>query len=137
MCLILDTNKYSDFFDPDNEDMAPIREWIGKKGKIAYSPTSQFEKELKKHEKMKKQIDVYREAGKLKSVSKEKVENTQRHLQNLVSNDPHIIALAKVSRTRLLVSGDKKLHKDFTQIIRGKVYQTKKHKNLLDRHSCQ
>ena len=112
MCLILDTNKYGDFLNPENEDMRPVREWIERKGgKIAYSPTDKFESEL--DGKIKSQFNVYRVAGKIKLFNEEEVENVQRDLQDLESNDPHIIALAIVANVSLLVSGDRDLHRDF------------------------
>jgi hypothetical protein len=53
-------------------------------------------------------------------------------------DDEHIIALALVSRARLLCSNDQNLVEDFTnrKIInkpRGKVYKNSKHKHLIAR----
>jgi len=55
------------------------------------------------------------------------------------SDDPHVIALARLSGARTLCSRDKKLHEDFKkkQLIdkpRGVVYQAAGHRNLL-RHT--
>ena len=48
MCLILDTNKFGDFLDPENRDMEPVRMWMRLgKGKMAYSPTEKMQSELK------------------------------------------------------------------------------------------
>ncbi len=135
MCLILDANKYGDFLNPKNEDMRPVRKWIEEKGKIAYSPTNRFENELTAG--MKEQFVQYREAGKIKSFNRNKVENRQHALSHLTSNDPHIIALALVANVYLLVSGDKDLHEDFKKTIpNGKIYQNRNHKKLLSRNSC-
>ena len=136
MCLILDASKFGDFIDPDNSDMAPVKEWIKKSGKIVYSQTTELEKELNKCPKMKEYFEVQRKVNKLNSVNKEKVEKKEKSLKNLSSDDPHIIALALVSGTRLLVSGDKNLHKDFKNIVQGNVYQNKKHKRLLKQDIC-
>jgi hypothetical protein len=55
-----------------------------------------------------------------------------------VSDDPHIIALARIARTRLLCSHDKDLHADFTnpKILKpaGSVYQKKSHQHLIRKH---
>lgn len=134
MCLILDANKYGDFLNPENKDMQPVRDWIEKKGKIAYSPTKKFNKELTV--KMKSQFQAYIEAGKIKLVNKESVENEQNTLPNLVSDDPHIIALAQVAKVSLLVSSDKDLHKDFKKVVGGSIYQNKSHISLLNNCSC-
>lgn len=52
------------------------------------------------------------------------------------SNDQHVIALAKISGSRLLCTGDDKLSKDFSnkELLdkpRGKVYKDRSHKHLL------
>ena len=135
MCLILDTNKYSDFLDPDNADMQPVRKWIDKYGKIAYSPTLKFEDELSK--RMRAQFTQYREVGKMKFVKREKVANRQRNLPSIKSNDSHILALAIEAKARVLVSSDRALHKDFRKIIKGgSIYQNRSHEKLLTRNKC-
>ena len=136
MCLILDTNKYGDFLEPENQDMEPIRKWMKtKNGKIAYSPTEKMERELKRH-KMRERFDIYREAQQLKLVPPNEVEQAMDSLPNLQSDDPDIIALAQVSGVSLLVSADKNLHADFKTIIRGNIYQTSAHKHLLRNDLC-
>jgi len=54
-----------------------------------------------------------------------------------LSDDEHIIALARVSKARLLCSEDTLLHRDFKnkKLIdspRGKIYQTRKHIPILN-----
>lgn len=134
MCIILDTNKYGDFLDHENKDMQPIREWIKRKGKIAYSPTPTFERELSAG--MRMQFSVYDEAGKMKNFSIEEVKNEENNLPELESDDPHIIALALVSGVRVLVSMDRDLHTDFKGVVGGKVYQTKSHRRMLRNDTC-
>ncbi|HUG91979.1 MAG TPA: hypothetical protein VML55_14160 [Planctomycetaceae bacterium] len=57
------------------------------------------------------------------------------------SDDEHIIALARVSKSRLLCSHDKELHADFTnpKILRprGDVYQNPNHRHLIRKHCRQ
>ena len=49
MCIILDTNTFSRFRDPNDEDMQFVREWLdNRNGKIAYSNTEKFEEEWNK-----------------------------------------------------------------------------------------
>ncbi len=134
MCIILDANKYSEFLNPKNKDMQPVRNWIKKGGRIAYSPTEKFEKELTIGMKLKIFADF--ESNNIKFCNKKSVERTQNSLQDLVSDDPHIIALAQVANVKLLVSSDKKLHADFKKIIKGNVYQNSSHAELLDNCSC-
>ena len=137
MCLILDTNKYGDFLEPDNQDMEPIRNWMKtKNGKMAYSPTEKMERELKRHNKMRERFDRYRETQKLKLVPPNEVDQAMSSLQGLRSDDPDIIALAQVSGVKLLVSNDENLHSDFKTVVRGKIYQTSAHKRLLRNDLC-
>lgn len=66
-------------------------------------------------------------------------EEELREASECVSNDPHIIALARASGARLLYSNDKKLRQDFKNLVDGgKIYSTlktrkfsKSHKTLL------
>lgn len=142
MCLILDTNRYSDFVNPANEDMKPVKKWIESKGKIAYSPTKKFEEELNKITDMRKSFDRYKKAGRIKLVDKKKVEQKTKELKDskvLKSDDPHIIALAQIANITLLVSSDKKLGEDFRNskiIKKGSIYKNRAHSKLLENFSC-
>ena len=137
MCLILDANKYSDFLDPENEDMEPVRNWIKKKkGKIVYAPTGKLKTELDNHGPMKRRIKEYRQAGRIKLADPEKVNREIGNLPEISSDDRHIIALAIVSNVKLLVSKDQKLQDDFKKIARGKIYKNKSHKHLLKSDLC-
>ena len=137
MCLILDTNKYGDFLDPENRDMEPVRTWMRRgKGKMAYSPTEKMQSELNRHNKMREQMDRFRETDKLKLVPSDEVTKVMNGLRGLQSDDGHIIALATVAGVKLLVSGDANLHIDFKNIVGGHIYQTRRHQHLLKREIC-
>ena len=78
-----------------------------------------------------------RQEGNVKIDSKQTVDYKKENLPQLKSDDPDLIALALVSETKLLVSGDKDFHRDFKSIARGKVYQKKKkHLHLLENLTC-
>lgn len=69
-------------------------------------------------------------------------EQKSRGQMRLVSNDLHIIALARVSGARLLYSEDWSLQQDFKNehLVpkpRGKVYSNKAHQHLLDQNLCR
>ncbi len=136
MCLILDASKYGEFLDLNNEDMKPVRTWIGKNGKIVHSPTEKLKKELNKSSRMRTWIDARRGTDKVKIIDTGKVKKEERKLTGLVSDDPHIIALAIASNTKLLVSGDKNLHTDFKEKTGGSIYKKKDHKHLLGPDTC-
>ena len=137
MCLILDANRFSQFLDPGNRDMKPVRDWIRKQnGKLVYAPTKKIQEELEWHKPMKKRFGEYRKAGRIKIFDKEKVQEEEKKLTSLSCNDPHIIALAMVSGVKLLVSGDKKLQEDFKNKVGGKIYKNRTHKHLLRHDTC-
>ena len=147
MCIILDTNTFSRFRDPSDEDMQLVREWLdNRNGKIAYSNTKKFKKEWEKGG-MRGLRDELMRAGKLKLVS-ENIEEKENELKGkLKSDDAHIIAVALVTGVKVLVSyyeldsnrkGDKAIFKDFTNndLVGGKLYLRKEHKHLLTKDTC-
>lgn len=136
MCLILDANKFSDYVNPDSEDMEPVRRWMKRSGKLVYSPTEKLKQELDRHDQMRQQLDRYREDGSLRLYPAQEVEQIKTKLPLLKSDDPDIIALACVAGVKLLVSGDTDLHADFKSIVGGSVYQTRNHRNLLRPDTC-
>ena len=140
MCLILDTNKYGDFLNPKNENMKPVKAWLENRGgKMVYSPTSKMKAELNKSmPEMRKRIDYYIQEGIAIEIDKNRVEKEKEKLTDLKSDDPHIIALAIVSGAKLLVSSDRKLHKDFKgSKVKGSVYQKKGQIHLLSNAKCK
>ena len=136
MCVILDANSYSDFLDPENANMHPLRKWIGDRGKLVYAPTRRMRDELEKYGDMKKRLVEYAQAGRVKEVDKDEVDAKEAELIGLSSDDGHIVALAIVAEVSVLVSRDKNLHDDFKKIVNGRVYQNEKHKHLLRRDTC-
>ena len=139
MCILLDANVLSDYLKK-TRDMVPVREWVDKKGgKIAYSPTDDLRRELKHNHQMREKFKGYMREGKLKVIDKKAVLREQKRIQrkhDLTSNDPHILALAKIGHVQVLVSQDQKLGNDFSSICGGKIYKRKNHKHLLQNLRC-
>lgn len=138
--MILDVNCYGIFINQKSEDMKLILNWLNKKGgKLVYSSHKAIQQNIK-GSKIGKFLFEYSRAGKVKQVPKEKVsksmdEISRRH--QLKSDDLPILGLALAGEATLLCSNDKRLHSDFGKIIPdGKVYQTKKHKHLLQNDVC-
>ena len=140
MCLILDTNLFSDYMN-NTQDMAPVRRWLEgtsgsrRKGKLAYSPTAKFKAEVNQHPFRNKLIKLS-QAGIVKAVPVAKVEKVESELPPLKSDDPHIVALAIAGRVSVLVSKDQDLHQDFKKLVGGKVYQNATHRRLLTPDLC-
>lgn len=136
MCLIIDTNRFSDFLADHFGNFKPVRKWIESNGKLVYSPTTKIKNELQNHSEMLSWCRGLRQSEKLKIIEKSEVNQVKNKLTNLVSDDPDIVALAIVSKAKLLVSGDKNLHSDFKKFAGGKIYQNKTHSHLLRGYKC-
>ncbi|MYC77484.1 hypothetical protein F4X10_17105 [Candidatus Poribacteria bacterium] len=142
MCIIVDTNTFHKFKEPDNEDMEPVWTWLEKRdGKIAYASTEKLEDEWD-NGGMQNLRNQLRQAGKLKVVSFEDVQEKADELKGVISSDDeHIIALALIADVKVLVSyreGDGDLFADFKnrELVGGKVYTRKQHVHLLTKDTC-
>lgn len=147
MCLIVDMNVAHKILltncDPDFKDVHASL--FGNKGtvaKLVYG--GQLLREYNGNRAVRRRVAILDTAGRAQKISDEQVDEEAELLLrsgSCVSDDPHIIALAKLSRVRLLCSHDQNLHEDFTNKSlldnpRGKVYQNSGHKDLL-RQFCK
>ena len=142
MCIIVDTNTFHKFKNPDDEDMEPVWTWLEKRdGKIAYSDIEKLEEEWD-NGGMQNLRNRLRQRGKLKVVSSQDVQERTNELKGkTTSNDEHIIALALIAGVKVLVSyreGDGDLFADFKnrQLVGGRVYTRKSHEHMLTRDTC-
>ena len=152
MCVVIDTDTFSEISDDDNKDFDPLRNWISKKGHTVIHGGSKYGEELGNHDKFRRYLRGLERAGHTHQLDNAKVDNAQVFLeQNFVSakyNDHHIVAILFVSRCRVLSSHDQGLHKliqdccsnSGRKIIRQvatltvnipKIYQDKSHKPFL------
>ena len=116
MCIIVDANRLGAFLsDPANEDAAPIRDWLDSRGgRIVYSTGGAFAREVGRRTRAK--LLAYVRAGQAQVVSADRFANDERRLSergDLRSDDPHVLALARWTRVRLLYTGDPGLIADF------------------------
>ncbi len=97
-----------------------------------------MERELGKCKEMKTLLAEYGRGGSALKVNRQLVEEKKKELHHLKSNDPDIIALALISKVRLLVSQDRNLQIDFKeQCKKGKIYTSQKHQHLLNNKICK
>ena len=136
MCLIVDANLLSLVFSENpNDDFRPIREWLDSEGKLAVG--GHLLVEYDKITNLLSYILSLSRAGKARIIPSNVVNDEEKLVTNQCkSDDPHVIALARVSGARILCSRDKTLHTDFrnSELIddpRGHIYQNAKHKQLL------
>ena len=143
MCIIVDTNTFHKFKEPDDEDMEPVWTWLEKRdGKIAYSDIEKLEEEWD-NGGMQNLRNRLRQRGKLKVVSYQDVQEKADELEGeIASNDEHIIALALIADVKVLVSypeGDRDLFTDFKnrELVGGKIYTRKAHaRRMLTKDTC-
>ena len=141
MCVIVDTNVASLVFNaPAKAEFIPLIEWITQpkqNGKLVVG--GQLLRELENNHAILRFLKTLEQAGRVRRINQSTVEEEQKRVMEstfCVSNDHHVIALARVSGARTLCSHDSNLHADFTnpQLVnkpRGKVYQNHTHAPLL------
>jgi hypothetical protein len=150
MCLIIDANVAWKFDNPPHPDVKPVVKWLLDKHKKK-PPRVVIGGKLRAE--LKKAGDAFlrfrlilAEAGRLLDIADHRVDTEEAEVENLLqrekihgADDPHILALARVSGSRLLASADKRsrLHELFTNRLfldpPGKVYQKTSHRHLLRR----
>lgn len=148
MCLIIDANQLVDFLRNTHPEKhgklriavfgAPRRAAIVLGGKLAreYLAITNARAILLEMERN----------GQIRRARDEDVDAEQQSIEKagrLSSDDPHVLGLAKVSGSRLLVSDDKRLCEDFknSSILNpaGNIYTSHHHDRLIDKHcrSCR
>ena len=141
MCIIIDANSLGAFLtDPVKKDAAPIRNWLANSGgRIIVSTGGAFKREV--GQKLRSRLTTYVRAGQARVIPAEQFvadEQMLRTRADLRSDDPHVLALARMTGARLLYTADANLIKDFKdkKFIdkpRGKVYSSASNSNLLTR----
>jgi hypothetical protein len=142
VCIIVDANLASLVFAaPTRPDFEPIIRWIDEgDGKLVVGGRNGHE--LNKVSAAARRIREWGRRGKAWQMSDALVDSETNRVKSLgicVSDDQHVIALARVASVRLVCSGDGDLHtdvknKDLLDKPRGQVYQNASHSSLL-RHT--
>lgn len=139
MCLIIDANFIAITLSPNPPPAAkPVWDALYfRKARGVYGGKLAIEySKLRKFSRLIAQLD---RAGVLRQVPSKDVESETKKVERLghcVSNDSHIIGLARASGVRLLCSNDKALHTDFKNPLLvapvGHVYQNEAHSHLIE-----
>lgn len=135
MCLIIDTNCATKFANGDQE-AAPVAKWLSNVTAHLAVGGTKLSSEYARLGKFIKLLRVLDQRGQIIRLSNEAVDKRQAELEKsgtLISDDPHIVALAEIARCRLLYSNDEDLHADFSALKdpKGKIYQEPGHAHLL------
>jgi len=138
LCLIIDANKTADFVNRRRDaDHQPIYRWLERDGRLAIG--GRLLKEQYRVEKAKRYLLQLLRAGRALRCDDGEVNAEERQVGDsglCRSDDPHVIALARVSGARVLFTGDRDLMADFgnPQLVpgpRGKIYKRAEHEHLL------
>lgn len=146
MCIIIDANRAASIFpsadrkrDPASQ---PIIDWLyrskGATGALVYG--GKLADELANVETAWRAVLALKRAGRAFEFPADAVKNEERTVAPACkSDDPHVIALARVSGARVLYSEDTTLHEDWKNLAlvakpRGVIYRSTAHRHLL-RHS--
>jgi hypothetical protein len=141
MCLIIDANlTHQILTQPPDDDFKPVLDWLTLPSQNGQLVTGgKAADELLKMGAPRRFIRALAQAGRLRLIPKASVYAEQAIVlatDLCKSDDPHIIALARVSGARVLCSYDKALHADFknpnlVSKPRGKIYQNATPRHLL------
>lgn len=146
MCIIIDANVAHYFTLSPHEDALPVKEWLTRLNSSAKVVIGgKLSKELgRAGGDISRFLDLLKSVGRLIIVSdadaekETEVVTLQLKMDGLnTMDDPHIIALARLSGSRLLFSRDhsSRLHEVFKSRVYleppGKIYQTREHVHLL------
>lgn len=143
MCVIIDVNFFSDMMArQDEEDFATVIQWL-ETGGGAISVGGKLKRELMKVTSVRRYVERLSEAGRAYLAGDPEVDAEELAIDaHCSSDDPHVVALARVGGARTLCSFDRTLHQDFRSpsLIRnprGAIYQRRSHRHVL-RHcsSC-
>jgi hypothetical protein len=134
--LIVDANILSIFFQ--SREFYPIHKaFLEKRWLLSYGGTKQLEEYARVQEAYRRIVIELQRGGRAFKEETEEIDKREKaNVKLCKSDDPHIIALAQVSGSRLLCSHDEGLGGDFTnaKLIkpRGKIYKNASHAHLLE-----
>lgn len=142
MGLIIDANcSHKIASTPVHDDFSPVLAALLKgSAKLVYGG-SKLLQEYNRVDDVRRLILRLDQAGRTLKIKSAEVDQRQNELEEAkacTSDDPHVIALAQISGTRLLCTHDQALHDDFKnrELIRdprGSVYQRNTHAHLLQK----
>jgi hypothetical protein len=139
LCLIIDANKTADFLNkPSHPDHVPIYAWI-ESGRGMIPLGGQLAREILRIRNAQRYFRELLRAGRARRYPDERVDADEAAVRDTglcVSDDPHVIALARVSGARVLFSEDRDLWDDFRnpQLVPrpvGKIYRRAEHVAIL------
>ncbi len=139
MCLIIDANKMADLVNRSaHVDHKPIYRWLAAQGGVV-ALGGRLLDELNKIGGARRLLVGWLRAGRAFLYDSAEVNGEESDVVGsglCRSDDPHVIALARVSGARVLFSADQELGTDFTNLELvprppGRIYKNAAHAHLL------
>ena len=145
MCLLLDVNAFSPFFESSNSDHQNFKEamiWVTKgDGKLIYGG-AKYNEELKNTTKYLRIFAALEKAGKVVRLNDKSVNALQEKIEEIETSrdfdDPHLIAIVCESKCRIVCTNDRRAipyikdNKFYPSPLRKpKIYRYKRHKTML------
>jgi hypothetical protein len=146
MCIVIDTNRAADFNNPNDPYLVLLLDWLKRGGSVVTGGL--LERELMKIAVMRGLLQEWSRRGNLRRISREDVEREEQTLPAIKSNDPHVVALTRLSRAKVVVTEDKELISDLKDAslmgTRRKIYKrdvnnpgnVRNHKRMLSGLDC-
>jgi hypothetical protein len=149
MCLVIDANQAHAFGDLTNRPyISEIVKWIGQGGRIAAG--GKLRDELFKIAAFRQLLTEWNRAGRIVNFDDALLAaEGERISDQCISDDPHVIALARLSGAKVVMTEDRALIADLknNEVIgsRRKIYKqdskgrqvTRAHKSLLAGSGCR
>lgn len=150
MCAIVDANRWHEVFSPKRTAAgAAFHKWLSSKRGFAVLG-GKLKREIASGMERMRQVQGLVHNGMVVQAPDAEVDDETERIERsggFASDDPHILALAKVSGARLLYTNDRDLQDDFKNagfVVDGKIYSTlettkhtRRQRDLLKRQVCQ
>jgi predicted nucleic acid-binding protein len=144
MCVIVDVNVAVDVLLRSGNEYDSLRDKLfSPRSAVRLDHGGQLSQELTANRDVSQVIVELERAGKARAYNDSDIAVQQQHIanMNIHSDDPHILALARVSGARVLCTRDTDLITDFTapQVLahpRGRIYSRASHDHIL-RQQCK
>jgi predicted nucleic acid-binding protein len=138
VCLIVDTCVTHRLLNVRDADFAPVRESLEAGSQTIALGGHLLREYARYHDVVRFMAELARK-GRLRVVRDAAVDSETENLRSAgtcLSNDAHLVALARVSGARILCTSDRTAARDFTrkELLsqpRGKVYRRAAHRHLL------
>ena len=137
MCVIVDVNiaghLFGDGEGQQSEAGKRALNWLNKGNKVVVGGKQL--REMSRHGKLRGWLQTVQQKGRVVRVSDDRIDDAAKQIreEKPESDDPHILALAAATGTKMLLTDDQALGRDFRRIIKGNVFSSGMDRQQRDR----